>query len=325
MRRDEQRARAPPEVLLEPLERAEVEVVRRLVEEQQVRLGDHEPRQRRARLLAARQRGRRLRPSSPANPSPPAPPRRAGRACSRRGPRTDAGGRRRRARSTRPARSSSAELGGHRLEVAPRRARTAVRRSGAAMNAASRWASWASSPIDRSRFRDDRPRVRLVESRRRSAAASSCPRRSARRGRSGRRARSPHRSSRGSRTCRSRGGRPRGAGSTSAGPPGDRRVAAAARRVAAARLRRSVRAPGARAGLGRRASPSCPVAAELGPAPAAHGPRPPGHRPQDRRARPPGRAAGSRWHHEQKCVERAPITIRRIGRPQRGHGSPVRW
>ena len=29
-------------------------------------------------------------------------------------------------------------------------------------------------------------------------------------------------------------------------------------------------------------------------------------------------SAGSRWHHEQKCVDRAPITIRLIGRPQRG-------
>ena len=51
-----------------------------------------------------------------------------------------------------------------------------------------------------------------------------------------------------------------------------------------------------------------------------------------RRSRPGGspwprlRSAGeSRWHHEQKWVDRAPMTIRRTGRPQRGHGSPVRW
>ena len=36
-------------------------------------------------------------------------------------------------------------------------------------------------------------------------------------------------------------------------------------------------------------------------------------------------AAGSRWHQEQKCVARIPITIRRIGRPQRRQASPVRW
>ena len=62
MRGDEQRAAPPAEVLLEPLERVEVEVVGRLVEQQQVRIGDDQPGQRRPRLLAARQRGRRLRP-----------------------------------------------------------------------------------------------------------------------------------------------------------------------------------------------------------------------------------------------------------------------
>ena len=56
---DEQRAGASPEVLLQPLEGAEVQVVRRLVEEEQVRRGDHEPRQRGPRLLPAGQRGRR--------------------------------------------------------------------------------------------------------------------------------------------------------------------------------------------------------------------------------------------------------------------------
>ena len=37
VRRDQQRTGTPPQVLLEPFERVEVEVVRRLVEEQQVR------------------------------------------------------------------------------------------------------------------------------------------------------------------------------------------------------------------------------------------------------------------------------------------------
>jgi hypothetical protein len=35
--------------------------------------------------------------------------------------------------------------------------------------------------------------------------------------------------------------------------------------------------------------------------------------------------ADSRWHHEQKWVARPPTTTRRIGRPQRRQGSPVRW
>ena len=62
VRRDEERPAAPAEVLLEPLERVEVEVVRRLVEQEEVRIGDDEASQRGAGLLAARDRGRRLRP-----------------------------------------------------------------------------------------------------------------------------------------------------------------------------------------------------------------------------------------------------------------------
>ena len=53
---DEQGAGPPAEVLLEPLERADVEVVRRLVEEQQVGVRDDEPGERGARLLATGQR-----------------------------------------------------------------------------------------------------------------------------------------------------------------------------------------------------------------------------------------------------------------------------
>ena len=62
MGRDEQRAGAAPEVLLEPLDRPDVEVVGGLVEEHQVRVRDHEPRERRPRLLAARERRRRAEP-----------------------------------------------------------------------------------------------------------------------------------------------------------------------------------------------------------------------------------------------------------------------
>ena len=59
---DEQGAGAPAEVLLEPFEGADVEVVRRLVEQQQVRVRDDEPGERGARLLATGQRhgGRRI-------------------------------------------------------------------------------------------------------------------------------------------------------------------------------------------------------------------------------------------------------------------------
>ena len=53
---DEQRAGPAPEVLLEPLERVEVEVVRRLVEQQQVGVGDDQAGERGPGLLAAGQR-----------------------------------------------------------------------------------------------------------------------------------------------------------------------------------------------------------------------------------------------------------------------------
>ena len=62
VRRHEERAGPPAEVLLEPFERVEIEVVGRLVEQQQVRIGDDQPGQRRAGLLAAGQRRRRLGP-----------------------------------------------------------------------------------------------------------------------------------------------------------------------------------------------------------------------------------------------------------------------
>ena len=92
VRRDEERAGASPEVVLQPLQRAEVEVVRRLVEEEQVGRGDDEAGERRPRLLAAGQARRRARHVRRARTrAPRAPRRRAGRACSRRGSRTGAG------------------------------------------------------------------------------------------------------------------------------------------------------------------------------------------------------------------------------------------
>ena len=50
---DQERAAAAAEVLLDPLEGGDVEVVRRLIEEEQVRIGDHESSHRRPRLLPA--------------------------------------------------------------------------------------------------------------------------------------------------------------------------------------------------------------------------------------------------------------------------------
>ena len=55
MGRDQERPVAPGEVRLQPLQRGEVEVVGGLVEQQQVRVIDQQPRQRDAGLLAARQ------------------------------------------------------------------------------------------------------------------------------------------------------------------------------------------------------------------------------------------------------------------------------
>ena len=59
VRGDEQRPGPAPEVLLEPLEGAEVEVIGRLVEEQELGIGDDEAGQGGPRLLPARQRRRR--------------------------------------------------------------------------------------------------------------------------------------------------------------------------------------------------------------------------------------------------------------------------
>jgi len=49
--RDDDRAGSPSQVLLEPFEGVEIEVIGRLVEEQEFRVGDDQPRQRRPRLL----------------------------------------------------------------------------------------------------------------------------------------------------------------------------------------------------------------------------------------------------------------------------------
>ena len=325
VRGDEQRAAAAPEVLLEPLERVEVEVVRRLVEEQQVRVGDHEPGQRGARLLAARQRGRRPGPLVRARSrGRTAPRRRAGRACSRRAPRTrcwrsayagsvDAMP----AARARRARPPSAR-------GAPRPGRTAVRRSGAAMNAASKCASWASRPSVRPRLRCDLAAVGLVEAGRdpqqrrlagavRADEADPVAQRDRRRRCESRMTNVP--TSRGTPSSRRIDiRRSAAAAERRAPPPGGSRPPAAsapsAPRAAVALRRRQPDAP-------------LPAAAPSSAAPRRSGDA--GHRRAGSPRRPARSAAGSRWHHEQKCVARAPTTIRRIGRPQRGHGSPARW
>ena len=106
-----------------------------------------------------------------------------------------------------------------------------------------------------------------------------------------------------------------------AGPVGAR---AAARRVAAARSVRSVRLRAVGRGPPRRRQPDAPLAADLGPAPPRRRVGPPRHlariarRPFDR----PPTAAGTT---SRSASPAPPITIRRIGRPQRGHGWPARW
>ena len=98
---------------------------------------------------------------------------------------------------------------------------------------------------------------------------------------------------------------------------------AAARRVAAARLVRSDRACAEARAASSAVRPSVPSpASSVQRRPCRRGPPVIVRRIVDAPLRS---AAPSRWHHEQKWVERAPMTMRLTGRPQRGHGSPVRW
>jgi hypothetical protein len=117
---------------------------------------------------------------------------------------------------------------------------------------------------------------------------------------------------------------------------------AAARRVAAARFVRSARDPGVDAvdvgarpfeRAARRVDPvgvpiapsAPPISVHLGPVRMAGAAPGFGSMPRRIAAAPGLSPAGRRWHHEQKCVERAPMTIRRTVCPQRKHGSPARW
>ena len=183
--------------VLQPLEGVEVEVVGGLVEQEQVGVGDHQAGQRRPRLLAAGHRGRRLRPLVAREPEPAQ--RRVDplveRVAAER-PRTGAGGPRRPVLADAAVALEAASASAMRSRCAAP-VRTAVRRSGAAMKTASRWASCASRPSVRPRLRTTSPAIGLVATRRRGAGASSCRRRWARPGRRGRPARSPRRSRRG--------------------------------------------------------------------------------------------------------------------------------
>ena len=98
---------------------------------------------------------------------------------------------------------------------------------------------------------------------------------------------------------------------------------AAARRVAAARFVRSVRARLDARAASSGVSPSDPSPASRSSARPTGAVRRSSSAGSWRHLSGPQRRR--RWHHEQKCVDRAPMTIRLTGRPQRGHGSPVRW
>ena len=204
--------------------------------------------------------------------------------------------------------------------------RTAVRRSGEAMNASSKWASWASSPRLRPRLRWTSPRSGSSRpaARRRSVVlpAPFGPT-------------SPIRSpsaidasieSRMTNVPTSRVTPDRRRMLIGPGPPArtprstpGRRPVASRRPVSFARsVPGSTREPPRRASA--RASPRRPARSSARPTAAVH-PSSSAGSPRH----PSGRPRRSRWHHEQKCVDRAPMTIRLTGRPQRGHGSPVRW
>ena len=299
-------------------------MVRRLVEHQQVGVGDDEPGERGARLLAAGQRGRRLGPSRRGRTrGRTAPRRRGGPACSRRAPRIGAGDRRTRAPRRGSSRSSAASSLGHPLEVRRRRCGPRSRTSGAAMNPSSRCASCASSPTVRPRLRWTSPAsgsslpaairssvvfpapfgpTRPIRSP--SAIAASMPIEDDERADLADRRRS---------AARSTSARPH---AVAGGGPARRSGPLRALRSRAVRARGSPRGPPSAA------SGRTPLPGQLGPAPSAPHVAA-GQRRAGSSSRRRARSAGRRWHHEQKCVDRAPMTIRLIGRPHRGHGSPV--
>ena len=136
-------------------------MVGRFVEHQQVRVGDDEPGQRRPGLLAAGQRGRRLRPFVPGEAEPGQGRVDAlvqGVAAEDLVPVLEVGVGR---LATRPSRSNAASASAIRSRwAAP--VRTAERSVCEAMKAASKWASWASRPTVRPRLRWTSPRVRFV-------------------------------------------------------------------------------------------------------------------------------------------------------------------
>ena len=193
------------------------------------------------------------------------------------------------------------------------------------MNASSKCASWASSPRVRPRLRWTSPRSGSSRpAARRSSVVLPAPFGPTR----------PIRSPRA--IAASIASRMTNVPTSRVTPVSRRMLIDGSGRRVATPTRARARRPARRGGPLRSLGPACAAARPprrasaraSPPRPArssAAGPtRPAGHRPQDRRGTLRS-AAGSRWHHEQKWVERAPMTIRLIGRPQRGHGSPVRW
>ena len=322
VRGDEERPGPAPEVLLEPLQGVEVQVVRRLVEQQQVRIGDDQAGQRGARLLAAGQRGRRLGPLVAGEAEP-------GQR------RVDALVERVAAEDLEPVlqvrvgRLHDPAVSLERRELArpsgPRCAapvRTAVRSVRRGHERLVEVGLLGEQPDGQAALAVDLAAVGLV-----AAGGDPQQRRLARPVRPDQPDAVAERDRR--HRCASRItnvpiSRVTPVETQDAHQSADTRSRAAARRVAAARLVRSRPAP--RGGAVRFAwrQPEAPLP---GAARSSAG-RAGRHRPScvRRIALAAARsAAGSRWHHEQKCVDRAPTTIRLIGRPQRGHGSPVRW
>ena len=332
----EQRAGAAPERLLQPLDRAEVQVVRGLVEEEQVRVRDEQPGQGGPRLLAARELLRRAAAISARAEAraPRAPRRRAGPASSRRARRSGVvqlrvAGRRPRRRPP-PGRRSSASIASIAGGPAPD-GRPEVRRRREGLVEVRLLGEQPDAQVPPAL---DLARVRLVDARRRSAGASSC------RPRSGPTmpTRSPtaiaasirsritkvptSRTTPERRTSDMRQAAPLPAAGPARGAVAAARRRRGPRRASRAAARRPRRRPARRPSLARRSSAR---SAAQAPRPASSVQRRPRARgaagPGAPRGSPPPRAGprpAAAGTTSRSGSPAAPTTMRRIGRPQRG-------